>query len=57
VLFPPFTKVLVWLDWVFFDPHNIDEMAQKMAQILIKKYSWEKMAKETLEVYKEAIIL
>lgn len=58
---------------VFFDPYSIDEMARKMAQILlndglrkkminkgfeqIKKYSWEKMAKETLEVYKEAIIL
>jgi glycosyltransferase involved in cell wall biosynthesis len=52
---------------VYFDPYNIDEMASKIAQVLsdrdlqksliekgrkqVLKYSWRKMAEETVKVY------
>ncbi len=54
---------------LYFDPHNIDEMAQKInelfrnkklqqrllveAQENIKRFSWQKTAEQTLEVYKK----
>lgn len=54
---------------IYFNPLNINDIAKKMHKVLldnktkkaliqkgyeqIKKYSWRKMAKETLEVYKE----
>ncbi|MBU1292128.1 glycosyltransferase family 4 protein [Patescibacteria group bacterium] len=53
---------------IYFDPENTDDMVDKIKKVLdnkklqkklifqgketIKKYSWHKMAKETLEVYK-----
>jgi glycosyltransferase involved in cell wall biosynthesis len=52
---------------VFFDPYNIDDMAEKILQVWndenlqkkliengekrLKNFSWEKMAKETLKIY------
>ena len=54
----------------FFNPHDTDEMAKKMELVIndenvrkkliengkkrVKEFSWEKMAGETLEVYKKA---
>lgn len=54
---------------IYFNPLDVDDIAEKMYSILsnerikkaliqkgyeqVKKYSWEKMAKETLRVYKE----
>ncbi|MCX6812400.1 MAG: glycosyltransferase family 1 protein [Candidatus Berkelbacteria bacterium] len=56
---------------LFFNPLDVDDMAKKMGEIIsssklrsdlrqlglaqIKKYSWQKTAKETLEVYKEVL--
>ena len=56
----------------FFDPKNIPEMAEKMAQVWIDEsirknlieagsrraldFSWQKMAKETLEIYRDAVL-
>lgn len=56
---------------IYFDPLNTDDMAQKIDQVLsdqnlrneliqkgydqIKKYSWERMARQTLEVYNKAL--
>jgi glycosyltransferase involved in cell wall biosynthesis len=56
---------------LYFNPLNIDDMAEKIKNALtnrglrealtkkgfeqIKKYSWPKMARETLEIYKNAI--
>jgi glycosyltransferase involved in cell wall biosynthesis len=53
---------------IYFNPLNIDDMAEKIKTALvnrevredlikrgfeqIKKYSWSQMAKETLEIYK-----
>jgi len=53
---------------LYFDPLNVDDMAEKIKTALInrevredliqkgfeqvKKYSWQQMAKETLEIYK-----
>ncbi|OWK27228.1 MAG: hypothetical protein US76_02845 [Parcubacteria group bacterium GW2011_GWA2_38_13b] len=58
---------------VYFDPYNIEDMAQKMRVVLLdadlrnklvmkahenlKKYSWEKMAKETLGLYEDMLRL
>jgi len=55
----------------YFNPLNIDDMAEKIKKALIdrelreelikqgfeqiKKYDWQKMARETLEIYKESI--
>ena len=55
----------------YFDPKNVDEMARAIGDVLsseplqkqlaksgyqqIKKYSWEKMAKQTLAVYKKVL--
>ncbi|MFC1651834.1 glycosyltransferase family 4 protein [Patescibacteria group bacterium] len=55
----------------YFDPNNTEEMAKKIAEVLksenlqkemskqgperTKQYSWERMAKETLNVYKNII--
>lgn len=55
----------------YFNPTSVDDMQNKIQEVLddkklrnklikkgytqIKKYSWEKMAKETLEVYKKAL--
>jgi len=55
----------------YFDPHSIDEMTKVIAKVTkdknlqnrlkekglehVKKFSWEKCARETLEVYNEAI--
>jgi glycosyltransferase involved in cell wall biosynthesis len=55
----------------YFDPHDIDDMAAKIDEVLsseglrkeliqkgkeqLKKYSWEKMARETLEIYKKTL--
>lgn len=57
---------------IYFDPDNYEEMAQKMMLVLtdkklyneliqkgleqVKKYSWEKMGRETLEIYKKILI-
>ncbi|MFA4930529.1 MAG: glycosyltransferase family 1 protein [Patescibacteria group bacterium] len=56
---------------IYFDPDNIDEMAEAMRRIVdnenlrvdlvkrgyaqVAKYSWEKMAKETLAVYNQVL--
>ncbi|MCL2445128.1 glycosyltransferase family 4 protein [Candidatus Saccharibacteria bacterium] len=56
---------------LYFDPHNTDDMTEKIHQVLTNKtlrtslikkgkqqhakYSWEKMAKETYEVYQKAL--
>ena len=56
---------------IYFDPYDIKDIQNKIAEIiskkelrdklikngnkLLKKYSWKKMAKETLEVYKKAL--
>lgn len=56
---------------VYFDPKDVDEMAEKIKQVLtdeklrkklikngyaqLKKFSWERMAKQTLEIYKRVI--
>lgn len=56
---------------LYFDPLNPEEMAEKIWGVIsdkkmrdaliekgleqVKKYSWQKMARETLEVYKQAI--
>lgn len=56
---------------LYFDPTNIDEMVEKISQVIedrtlrnnlikkgykqVQKYSWEKMAKETLAVYNKAL--
>lgn len=56
---------------LYFNPINIDDMAEKIKKALtdqemrqrlikegfeqVKKYSWQKMARETLETYKESI--
>lgn len=55
---------------VYFDPKDIDDMSEKIAQVLnseklqkdlikkgqkrVKEFSWQKLAKQTLEVYKNA---
>lgn len=55
----------------YFDPENVEEMAQKISEVLsneslrkelvkkghkqVGKYSWEKMAQETLEVYNSVL--
>lgn len=55
----------------YFDPSNADDIARAIKEVLqdsslrqrlimsgkeqVKKYSWDKMAKETLEVYKETL--
>ncbi len=55
----------------YFDPENIDDMAQKISEVLqdkklqnklarsgreqLKKYSWEKMAQQTLDIYKSVL--
>lgn len=55
---------------VYFDPYNIDSIANSLGEVLkmsknereekikyaqkfLKKYSWQKMAKETLNIYEE----
>ncbi len=56
---------------VYFDPLDVDDMAQKIQEVLsddqlrkelikkgyaqAKKYSWHRMAEQTLEVYKEVL--
>ncbi len=56
---------------LYFDPKDIDDMADKISKVLddetlrvdlikkghtqIEKYSWEKMARQTLEVYERAL--
>jgi glycosyltransferase involved in cell wall biosynthesis len=56
---------------LYFDPTNVDDMANKIRRVLsdkklraeltkkgyaqVKKYSWEKMAKQTLNVYKSVL--
>ena len=56
---------------VYFDPYNEDDMAEKIESVLnnemlrkdmiakglqkVKEYSWEKCAKETLQIYREVI--
>jgi len=56
---------------IYFNPLDIDDMAEKMRSILsndeikkelvrrgfeqVKKYSWEKMARETLKIYKNVL--
>jgi len=58
---------------VYFDPNNINEMAQKIEEVLqnesirrdliekgknlIKKYSWQKMALKTRDVYQREIMI
>lgn len=55
----------------YFDPENVEEMAEKISEVLsseslrkelvkkghkqVAKYSWEKMAQETLDVYKAVL--
>lgn len=55
----------------YFDPNNTDDISEKVSEVLgskelrdklvkqgykqVKKYSWEKMAKETLAVYKKVL--
>lgn len=57
---------------IYFNPNNHEEMAEKMRLVLtdkklynelmekglerVKKYSWEKMGKETLEIYKKILV-
>ena len=56
---------------IYFNPLNVDDMIEKIKKALIdrelretlikrgfervKKYSWSKMARETLEIYKQSI--
>lgn len=56
---------------VYFDPHNLDDMVDKISQVLnskkvskelvekgkkrAKQFSWEKLARQTLEVYESSI--
>lgn len=56
---------------LYFNPHKAQDIAAKIAKVItdkktksdlvasgkeqVKKYSWQKMARQTLEVYKEAI--
>ena len=56
---------------IYFNPNNPEEMAEKMKLVLtdkklynelrekgfkqIRKYSWEKMGKETMEIYKKVL--
>jgi glycosyltransferase involved in cell wall biosynthesis len=56
---------------VYFNPLDVDDMAAKISEVLdnkslredlrrrglarVKDFSWERMAKETLEVYKKAL--
>lgn len=56
---------------VYFDPKNVDEMAETIKKVLsdpalqkkliknghkqLKKYSWKKMAEQTLELYKKSL--
>ncbi|PIQ77128.1 hypothetical protein COV82_06030 [Candidatus Peregrinibacteria bacterium CG11_big_fil_rev_8_21_14_0_20_46_8] len=56
---------------IFFNPHDVHDMAAKMAELTkseetrkkyrergferVKEFSWDKMARETLEVYSEAL--
>lgn len=56
---------------IYFDPYNIDDMAEKMRAVLlnadlrnkvilkarenIKKYSWQKMARETIRLYADIL--
>ncbi|OGE42606.1 hypothetical protein A3B45_00145 [Candidatus Daviesbacteria bacterium RIFCSPLOWO2_01_FULL_39_12] len=56
---------------IYFDPHNMDDMTKKISQVLnseklrkeltekglkrYKQFSWEKLAKQTLEVYSECV--
>lgn len=58
---------------VYFDPTNMEDMISKITQVLnsdklrqaliekadkrVKYFSWEKMAKETLKIYKQASLL
>ncbi len=58
---------------LYFDPHDIDNMAEKITTLLkdeklrkslaskgreqVKKYSWQKMAEKTMEIYKEILHL
>jgi glycosyltransferase involved in cell wall biosynthesis len=55
----------------FFDPEDVNDMAQKIAEVLVnknlrsaliergsaqvKKYSWRRMAEQTLKVYKNQL--
>jgi glycosyltransferase involved in cell wall biosynthesis len=57
----------------YFDPYSVNDMAQAMEKIIsdeklrkdlvakgleqVKKYDWDRTAKETLKVYKEALRL
>lgn len=56
---------------LYFDPENINDMAEKIKKVVdnqelrerlkklgfeqVRKYSWQRMAKETLEIYKETV--
>lgn len=56
---------------IYFDPYNVQDMAEKIAQVLdseaikkeliekgkkrVKEFSWEKMTEQTLEVYENSI--
>lgn len=56
---------------LFFDPHNLQEIADKMWQVLsdnnlrekmkqagfkrVKKYSWKRMAEKTLQIYQDVV--
>lgn len=56
----------------YFDPINVDDMAEKISEVLkskklrqklvnngyrqLKKYSWEKMAQETLAIYNKVLL-
>ena len=56
---------------IYFDPYDIKDMASKISQVIeneslrkslikkgllqIKKYSWERMARETLEIYNKVL--
>ena len=58
---------------VYFAPYDVNDMAEKMRTVLLdanlrnklivkayenlKKYSWQKMARETLELYRDALYL
>ena len=68
----PTLKEIYEDDAVYFDPKNANDIAMKIEKVLddtktrtdlvekgkqlVKKYSWQKMAKETLKVYESVFV-
>jgi glycosyltransferase involved in cell wall biosynthesis len=60
---------VVWEKWITIDPNNIDDLSEKLYNLLIneelrkenikywlekaQEFSWEKCAKETINIYEE----